>query len=122
MLASLGVVVVNELVDRCHKLFVGLKVVQIIHLALQDAPEAFRRTVVNTSADSGHALRHFLFVQPRLKLPARVLKPSVTMEQRMRVRILFDRQVKCIENKLVVIMLANGEGDNISAFQVQNSA
>lgn len=52
VLSPLGVVVVDELIDHCHKLFVCLKVVQIIHLALQNAPETFHRSIVDTSADA----------------------------------------------------------------------
>ena len=80
VLAPLGVVVVDELLDRCYKLLVGFKLVQIIHLALQDAPEALHGTVVDASADSRHALCHLLLVQSRSKLLACILESPITVK------------------------------------------
>ena len=61
MLTPLIVVVMNELSYRIHKLFVGFKMVEVVHLAFQDAPEALHRAIVNTSANTGHTLPHSRF-------------------------------------------------------------
>ena len=80
MLTPLIVVVMNELSYRIHKLFVGFKMVEVVHLAFQDAPEALHRAIVNTSANTGHTLPHSLFFQHILELLARVLKSPVTVK------------------------------------------
>ena len=77
MLTPLVVVVMNELSYRIHKLFIGFKMVEIIHFTLQDAPEALHRAIVNTSANTGHTLPHSLFFQHILELPVRVLELSL---------------------------------------------
>ena len=54
--------------------------VEIIHFTLQNAPEALHRTIVNTSANTGHTLPHPLFFQHILELLARVLESPVTVK------------------------------------------
>ena len=115
MLTPLVVVVMDKLFYCINKLLVGFKVVEIIHLALQDAPETFHGTVVDASANSGHALLHILLVQLCLKLFACVLKSSVAVKQWMCVGILLDSKIKSFKDKLVVVAFANRKGDDISA-------
>lgn len=59
----------------------------IITLSLQDAPEPFHRTVVNTVRYTGHALCHPSLLEFVVKDSAGVLETSVAMEQWMSIRV-----------------------------------
>ena len=114
------VIVVDKLFNSSHQLLVDIKAIEIIHPTLQDTPEAFHRAVVDTSSHSGHALCHSLLVQLRTKLPAGILESPVTVEQRVCIRILLRRQIESLKYQLVVVALANGKGDDVSALQIED--
>ena len=84
------VIEMDELLDSSHELFVGFKSVEIVHLTFQDAPEALHRAVIDTSANPGHTLLHLLFIEFGFELLVCVLESSVTMEQRMGIRVLLN--------------------------------
>ena len=79
MLTATRVVIVNEVIDCLCQLFFALEFSEIIHLAFEDPPEAFHRTIINTVSHSGHALLHVMLLQPCIELLAGVLKTSVTV-------------------------------------------
>ena len=122
VLTPLMVIVVDKLLNRSCQLFVGIKAIEVVHLTLQNTPEALHRAVVDASAHSGHALCHPLLVQFLTKLPAGILESPVTVEQRVCIRILLHRQIKSLKYQLVVVALANGKGDDVFAFQIENCA
>ena len=105
MLTPLVVVVMNELTYRIHKLFIGFKMVEIIHFTLQNAPEALHRTIVNASANTRHALPHSLFFQHVLELLARVLEAPVTMKQWVCIWVLLDCQLKVSNTSWLLLCL-----------------
>ena len=74
------VVIANILLDHLDKLVLAGKPSAVIAFPLQNAPEALHRAIVNTSANTGHALPHSLFFQHILELLARVLESPVTVK------------------------------------------
>ena len=112
----------DKLLDGIHEFLVVVKVVEIVHLTLLDAPEALHRTVIDTSSHPGHTLLHSLFVQLGLKLLARILEATVTMEQWVRIRILFHGQIEGLKYQLVIVTLTNCKRNNVSTFQIKNCA
>lgn len=78
MQAFLSTVVVVEVdvgFNGLDQLVVMVEAFVVIHLALNDAPEPFHRTVIDATADTGHALGHTCLVQQRLQ--TRELRESV---------------------------------------------
>lgn len=120
VLTPVVVVVMDKLFNCSNQRFVGFKPVEIIHLAFQNVPEAFHWAVINAVTNSGHTLLHPLFVQFLLEGFACILESTITVEQRMCIRILLNYKIKGFKHKLVVIALTNGKRNNISAFQIQN--
>ena len=80
MLTPLVIVVMDKLLNSSHELLIGFEMVEVVHLTFQDAPEALHGPIINTSANTGHTLRHSLLVQFRLELLARVLESPVTVK------------------------------------------
>ena len=70
---------------------------QIVHLRFQDSPESFHRAIINTSSNSGHTLYHLGRLQLCSEYFTRILESSVTMEQRMCVRIILNGFIKGVE-------------------------
>ena len=101
MLTALVVVVIDELFNCRYEFLVSIKRIEVVHLTFQNAPEAFHRTIIDATTNTGHTLLHFLFVQFCLEQFACILESSVTMKQWMCVRILLDCQIKGIKYKLV---------------------
>ena len=56
VLTPLVIVVMDKLLNCCRKLLIGFEMVEVVHLTLQDTPEALHRTIVNTSTNTGHTL------------------------------------------------------------------
>ena len=86
-LDSFGVIVADVVLNSRNQILPGRESPSMVLFALQDAPEAFHRTIVNAVSHSGHALLHMVFLKPYRELLASVLKSSVTMEQWMGVRL-----------------------------------
>lgn len=80
------------------------------------------RIVVNAVSHTRHALCHPGLLKLVLKYPAGVLKPSVTMEQWVSVRIGFDSLVKGFVNERVIIALTDHVGHDATVAKIQNSA
>ena len=76
----LVVVVIDELFHGGYQFFISFKIVEIVHLTFQNAPEALHRAIINASTYSGHALRHSLLVQFSLEYLACILKSTVAVE------------------------------------------
>ena len=76
-LDSFGVIVADVVLNSRNQILPGRESPSIVLFALQDAPEAFHRTIVDAVSHSGHTLLHMVFLQPRTKLPARILETSV---------------------------------------------
>lgn len=91
MLAAQVVIVVNKRFHSLYKLFVSIKMSEIVHLTFQNAPEAFHGTVINTSSDARHTLFHVPLIQFFFELLACILKSAVTVKQRVGIRILLNR-------------------------------
>ena len=60
MLPPLVVVIMDKLLNGFYKFLIGFKMVEIIHLTLQDAPETLHWAIVNTSANTRHTLLYSL--------------------------------------------------------------
>jgi hypothetical protein len=53
----------DKLLDSSHKFLVGIKAAEIVHLTLQNAPEAFHRPVIDTSTNPGHTFTHWRYIK-----------------------------------------------------------
>ena len=88
------VVIANILLDHLNKLVLADEPSAVIAFPFQDAPEALHRAVINAMRHAGHTLRHPSLHKLVVEGTVGVLEPSVTMEQRMRVRIGFHSLIK----------------------------
>lgn len=53
--------IMDKLFNSLNKVFVRIKMSEIVHLAFQDVPEAFNWSIVHASPDTRHTLLHFLY-------------------------------------------------------------
>ena len=111
-LKSFGVVVMNEIfnhIDQAHS--VG-KAYPVIPFSLEDAPESFHWSVINAFGDSGHTLGHSCFCQHAVKCAVSVLEASVTVAQRVCIRIRGNRCPECVKHQRIVISIPDHIADN----------
>ena len=104
------VVIMNVCFNRTHKFTLAGKTSAVVHLPLKDAPESVHRPVVNAVGYAGFVV----------EIPVRILKASITVEQRMGIWIGFYRLVKGLEYQRVVVMLTNNKGYDSSIVKVKN--
>ena len=121
-LEPFGVVVLNEILNHSNQADPVSKAYPVIPFPLQDSPESFHGSVVNAFGNSGHTLDHSGFGQHMVERAARVLESSVTVAQRVRVRICGNRCPKCIKYQWIVIGIPNHITDDPSVIQIQDSA
>ena len=112
------VVIANILLDHLDKLVLAGEPSAVIAFPFQDAPEALHRAVVNTMRHTGHTLRHPCLHELVLKGTVGVLKPSVAVEQRMRVRIGLHSLVEGFENQWVIVVFTEHVGQNAPVAEV----
>ena len=91
--------------NHLYKLPLAGKPSAIIALPLQDAPEALHRAVINAVCYAGHTLRHACLYELVVEGTVGILKPSVAVEQGMRVRIGFYSLIKGLENQRIIVAL-----------------
>ena len=84
-------------------------------------PISFHRPVVNTTTDTRHTLAHSRPHQPTVKRFICILKSSVTMKDRLSIRIVENRSFKSIQYQLVVVSLTYNPCNRIKVVQIQNS-
>ena len=116
------VVVANITLNHLHERILTVKPFSIVRFPFQDAPEAFHRPVVDASAYTGHALLHPSLFQLVVEGPARVLESSVTVEERMCVRIGRDCPVEGLVNQRVIVALADHIRHDASVEEVKDGA
>lgn len=91
---------------------------QIWHFGLHDAPECFLRPVIDTARHSGHRLLHGMVGKHFPECRTRVLKSSVAVEQRGRIRVRCHSLIECIEYKRIVIAVTYCPGNDGSVIKV----
>ena len=116
------VVIANILLDHLNKLVLAGEPSAVIAFPFQDAPEALHRAVINAMRHAGHTLRHPSLHKLVVEGTVGVLEPSVTMEQRMRVRIGFHSLIKGLENQRIVIAFAEHIGHDAPVAKVEDGA
>lgn len=114
------VIVLDVVLYHLHERILVCKTSAIVSFSLQDAPEAFHRTVVDTLCHSGHALHHSRLFKLFMKDPVCVLESSVGMEKRSRTRVLDNSPVKRIEYQSVIIGGPDDVGYDPSVIQVKD--
>ena len=119
-LVPTSIVVSDVFFNRCDQTSFIRKLAKIIHLGLQDAPPAFHWAVVNASPDTGHTLYHSGIDKFLMEYFVGILKSSVTVEDRMSVRIEPDSFIKCGKYKIIVVALTNLESYDTSVIKVEN--
>ena len=121
-LYTMVVVVAYVVLDHIDQLFLAGETLAVIALALQDAPEAFHRSVVDALGYTGHTLFHTGVLQFLMERAVRVLKASITVKQRMRVGIRSNGFVKGLENQRIIVMLAYNIRHDTPVEKVKNGA
>ena len=102
-----SIIVTDVVHDHLGQFLFAGKASAIVAFSFQNSPEALHRAVINTMGDAGHALRHTGLLQLAVKIPAGILKASVTVKQGMRVRIGFYRLVKGFEYQWVIVAVTD---------------
>ena len=116
------VVVTDVILNHINQFLFGGKPLAIVPFPFQDAPKAFHRTVVNTLSYTRHTLYHTCLFELVMEGSIGVLKPPVTMEQRMRLRICLHGLVESLENQRIVIPVTHYIGNNTAVIEVENGA
>ena len=119
-LEPFGVVILNEILNHRYKAASVSEAYPVIPLSLQDTPEAFHWAIINAFSNSGHALGHAGFGQHAVECTVCVLKASVAVAQRMRVRIRRNRCSEGIKHQRIVIGIPNHVADDPSVIQIQD--
>lgn len=113
-LETFRVVVMDITANHFHQFSTIRETLSIITLSLQDAPKSFHRAIVNAAANTRHTLCHASIDQPLVEVSVGILKSTVTVEDRMRIRISLDCLCKSVEHKFVVVCIPNHKGNNTS--------
>ena len=112
------VVIANILLDHLNKLVLAGEPSAVIAFTFQDAPEALHRAVINAMRHAGHTLRHPSLHKLVVEGTVGVLKPSVAVEQRMRVRIGLHSLVEGFENQWVIVVFTEHVGHDAPVAEV----
>ena len=112
------VVIANILLDHLNKHVLAGEPSAVIAFPFQDAPEALHRAVINAMRHAGHTLRHPRLHKLVVEGTVGVLKPSVAVEQRMRVRIGLHSLVEGFENQWVIVAFTEHVGHNAPVAEV----
>ena len=121
-LYTMVVVVAYVVLDHIDQLLLAGETLAVIAFALQDAPKAFHRSVVDALGYTGHTLRHTGVLQFLMERAVRILKASVTVKQRMHVRISRNGLVEGLENQWVIIAVTHYIGHNTSVKKIKYGA
>ena len=113
-LETLRVVVMDITANHFHQFSTVRETPSIITLSLQDAPKTFHGAIVNAATNTRHTLCHASIDQPLVEVSVGILKSTVTVEDRMRIRIVLDCLCKRVEHKFVVVCILNHKGNNTS--------
>ena len=113
-LETFRVVVMDITANHFHQFSKIRETLSIITFSLQDAPKSFHRAIVNAAANTRHTLCHASIDQPLVEVSVGILKSTVTVEDRMRIRISLDCLCKSVEHKFVVVCIPNHKGNNTS--------
>lgn len=108
--------------NHLYKLPLAGKPSAVITLPLQDAPEALHRAVINAVCYAGHTLRHTCLYELVVEGTVGILKPSVAVEEGMRVRIGFYSLIKGLENQRIIVALTEHIGHDTPVAKVENGA
>ena len=119
--AAFVTVEIEIMLDFWNYIVTRSELSQVVHLGFEDPPEAFHWPVVNTSADVGHALPHIGCSELGVKDFARVLKSSVTVKQRVSIRICPYRLVKRFKYKRIIVAVSNLVWNNPPVVQIKDS-
>ena len=121
-LETFRVVVMDITANHFHQFSTIRETLSIITLSLQDAPKSFHRAIVNAAANTRHTLYHASIDQPLVEVSVGILKSTVTVEDRMRIRISLDCLCKSVEHKFVVVCIPNRKGNKTSVISVKDIA
>ena len=117
-----SIVIMDIDLNHLYKLPLAGKPSAVITLPLQDAPEALHRAVINAVCYAGHTLRHTCLYELVVEGTVGILKPSVAVEEGMRVRIGFYSLIKGLENQRIIVALTEHIGHDTPVAKVENGA
>ena len=119
-LVTLCVVIGDVFLYRRDEFSLTRKLAEIIHLGFQDSPPALHWSVVDASPNTGHTLYHSGIDKFLMKHLVGILKSSVTVEDRMSVRIQLDSFIKRGKYKMIVIAVTDLVCYDTSIIKVEN--
>ena len=119
-LAALGVVEVDVVGDGLGEGVVVVELAEVVHFAFEDAPEGFHGGVVDAHAWARHALEHALVAEFDFEFRVGVLKTAVAVDEGVGVGVFGDGAVEGGEDEVVVVMGADGVGDDVVGFEVED--
>lgn len=120
-LYTLAIVVADVIYDHSSQFLLAGESSAVITLTLQDAPKTFHGAIVNALSHTGHALGHAGLLQFVVEDSVRVLEPTVTMENGVRIRIGLHSLIKCFKDKRIIVTVAHYKGHNTPVVKIQNS-
>src|SRR5699024_9502350 len=113
-LETFRVVIMDITANHFHQFSTVRETTSIIALSLQDALKTFLGAIVNAAANTRHTLCHTSIDQPLVEVTVGILKSTVTVEDRMCIRIFLDCLCKSVEHKFIVVCIPNRKGNNTS--------
>ena len=119
-LKPFSVVVLNEILNHGDQAGSVSKAHSVILFSFQDSPKPFHWPVINTFGYSGHALGHSGFGQHTVECTVSVLEASVTMAQRVCIRIRGNRCPECVKHQWIVVNIPDRIADNPPVIQIQD--
>ena len=119
-LAAACVVEMDVVGDGLGKGVVVVELVEVVHFAVEGAPEGFHGAVVDAHAGAGHALEHALVEEFDFEFGVGVLKAAVAVHERVSVGVFGDGAVEGGEDEAVVVAGADVVGDDVVGFEVKD--
>ena len=114
------IVIMDIVSDHLDKVPLTGEPSAVIAFPFQNAPEALHRAIINAVGNAGHTLRHSSLYKFLVECSACVLEASVTVEQRMCVRIGLNCLVEGFENQRIVVALTKHIGHDAPVTEIQN--
>ena len=121
-LEAVVIVEINVVCNHLHELCSVVEFVTIVAFSFQDAPEAFHWAVIKAVRHTGHTLLHACRPQFLVEGSACILVAPVAVEQRVSLWIGGYGGFEGIKDEFVVVVVANGEGNNSPVAKIQNGA
>ena len=114
------IVIPNKILNHSNQTCSVSEAFSVILFPLQNTPESFHRSVINALGNPGHTLGHAGFGQHMVEFAVSILEASVTVAQRVSIRVCRDCCPECVKHQRIVIGISDHIADNSSVIQIQD--